>query len=237
MDTTSNLAQMLPQIAAKTLQDHKGFAGLSLFPLFYTPLPSGSYYVLGDDAFLDAPRNLKRAPGAPAARSAMKLADDVYNAEVYTHEEPVGKEEDKKYAQPGAASAAATRRGQNILLLNHETRTFQIATSADVPSADIAVAWNTADASPAEDIAAARQAVFESCGLEANVITLPRSVFEALKQNPKIKDAVKISDKDTRWPELLAALFDVDRVVVARAIINNANEGQPIDVAEIWENQ
>jgi hypothetical protein len=164
----------------------------------------------------------------------MKLADDTYQAEIYTHEEPVGKEEDKKYAQPGAASAAAMRRAQNIMLLNHEIRTFGIATSANVPSAAIVTPWNTADGDPVTDISVARQAVFESCGLEANVVTLPRSVFEALKKNPTIKAAIKISDKDTRWPELLAALFDVDRVIVARAIINNANEGQPLDVAEIW---
>jgi hypothetical protein len=233
METTLDLNSALTQIASKTLQAASGFAGLPLFPLFYTSKPSAGYYVLGDDTFLEAP-NVRRAPGTPYSRTMTKLADDTYSAEIYGHEEPVSYEENAKYARFNAALEAGTRRAENVILLAHEIRAQQMATAASVPGAALSIPWTDSTSDPVTDVNAARKAVFYGCGLEANLITLPRAVFEALKLHPKIKEKIKISGTDSRWPQMLSALFDVDRVVVARALVNNANEGQTISAAEIW---
>jgi hypothetical protein len=119
--------------------------------------------------------------------------------------------------------------------MNHERRAFQMTTSAGVPSAVADIKWNDPASSPVADTKTARKAVFDGCGFDANVMVVSRTVYEVLKQHNEIKAAIKISSEDSRWPQLLAALFDVEQLVVAKAVINNAPEGQDADVSEIWD--
>lgn len=235
MDTTQNLSQTLSEIGSQTLQNPAGFAGLALFPLFHTPILSGQYYLFGAGSTLEAPANIKRAPGSSFSRSHTKRSNDNYNCEHHGHEEPIGYSENAKYAKPGASQAAAAVRSTMVLLLNHENRCQKAATDPSVPTAAVTIPWAdpVAVADIITDIQSARQAVFDATALEANVITLPRAVYEIVKKNRSIREHIKLSDSDARWPELLAALFDVDRLVVARALVNNGKEGA-INVSEIW---
>ena len=57
-------------------------------------------------------------------------------------------------------------------------------------------------------------------------MTVSRAVHETLKDHPVIKAMIKISSKDSRWRQLLAALFDVERFEVSKGVVNIANEGQ-----------
>src|SRR6266850_2352212 len=142
MDTTSDLRQVLAEIASRTFQKAENFVGLSLFPLWRTPIIAGTYYMLDDASFFDGPPpGLSRAPGSPFARTRTKLSNDKYACQPYGHEEPIGHEENSKYASPGQSQAAATRRGTNIMLLRHELSAYAKATSADVPSANVAIPW------------------------------------------------------------------------------------------------
>jgi hypothetical protein len=234
MDTASSLQPILRKFASKVLQQAEGFAGAALAPYFFTKAPNGSYFILGDGSTIEEPPAIKRAPGSPFARSTTRLASDLYACELYGHEEPVGDPENKKYARPGAALAAATRRAEMIIMLGHEIRVQAMTTDASVPSAAIAVPWKDGASDPVGDVTTARNAIFGASALEANVIAMSRSVYEALKAHVAIKAAIKLSDSDARWPALLAALFDVDRLIVARAVVNNAQEGQAIQVSEIW---
>jgi hypothetical protein len=146
----------------------------------------------------------------------------------------VSDEENGKYARKGAAEEVATRRAETIILVNHELRVKAKATSADVPKASPAVKWDDAASNPMDDVKAARKAVFDGCGFDANVMVVGREVFEALKSNLAIKDRIKISDKDSRWPQLLGVLFDVEQFVVAKARVNLAQEGQALDMGLVW---
>jgi hypothetical protein len=234
MQSPPDLQAVLTEIASKIIQSPTGFVGLGLFPLFRTTKPSSGYWVIDDTSFVDVHPTIIRAPGSSYARSITKLGSDKYNCELYGHEEPVGDEESQKYARPGAALEAATRRGMNIILLAHELRVHDLATSATVPSAVVAIPWNDPASDPLGDVNAARKGVFYGCLQEANVMTISRTVFDTLKHHPEIKDVIKISDNDARWPQLLAAYFDVDRLLVARGIVNTANEGQAVNLSEIW---
>lgn len=234
MDTTSNLVPVLRKIASKVLQQADGFAGAALAPYFFTAIPSGAYYVLGDGDMVEVPPAVKRAAGSPFARSSTRLASDNFNCELYGQEEPVSDSVNQKYARPGAALAVATRRAQMSIMLAHELRVQAMTTDPSVPNAPVLVPWLNAASNPVDDISTARTSIFNASALEANVIISSRMVYEALKAHPGIKGVIKLSDKDSRWPQLLAALFDVDRFVVARAVVNNAQQGQAIQVSQIW---
>jgi hypothetical protein len=206
MLTNSTLQPVLTKIAVAMLQEPKDFVGLTLFPLFRTELLSSTYWVVDPAAMVTAQPNMPRSPGTPFARSLTKLGSDVYNTEQYAHEESMGREENAKYARPGAA----------------------------VPSAAVATAWTDVNSDPIGDVAAARQQIFNASSMDANVMTVAWTVYEVLKRHPKIQAIIKISDGDSRWPALLAALFDVDKFAVAKGAVNMANEGQAFSLSEVW---
>ena len=234
MLTTTTQQPVLTKIAAKVLQNPEDFVGLSLFPLFPTPLMSSTYYVVDDAAMVTPPAGTLRSPGSAFSRSQTRLSDDIYSTESYGHEEVIPREENAKYARPGAAQEVASVRAERVILLGHEQRTAAEATSGAVPNAAVALGWKNPNSNPIGDVGAARQAIFAACALEANVMTVSRAVYETLKDHPVIKAMIKISSKDSRWRQLLAALFDVERFEVSKGVVNIANEGQAVSLSEIW---
>lgn len=99
------------------------------------------------------------------------------------------------------------------------------------PSAGSSVLrWNDANSTPIEDIRMAKRAVAESTGFEPNVLSLGRAVYDALVDHPDIIDRLD-SGQTPGGPALatrekLAAIFEVEEVVVMNAIVNTAKKGQ-----------
>jgi len=93
--------------------------------------------------------------------------------------------------------------------------------------------WNTGGSTPIEDILAGKVAIHASTGYEPNVLVLGYKTHQALKTNPEIIDRlkygqtapgpVKVTNSD------LAALFEVDKVVVMGAVQTTSPEGAATD--------
>ena len=66
-------------------------------------------------------------------------------------------------------------------------------------------------------------------GFMPNTLVMGANVFKELKSNPDILDRIKYTQRGTVTTDLLAALFDVDRVVVPMGIYNAAPEGATDD--------
>jgi hypothetical protein len=62
-----------------------------------------------------------------------------------------------------------------------------------------------------------------------NTLVLGANVHAALRSNPDIVDRVKYTQRGIATLDVLAALFEVDRVKVARAVFNAAAEGADDD--------
>jgi hypothetical protein len=79
---------------------------------------------------------------------------------------------------------------------------------------------------PMIDIAKASTAMQKQTGFRPNVLVLGPEVYTALRNHPKVLDRIKYTQRGIVTTELLAALFDVDRIVVANAVKNTGTEGQ-----------
>lgn len=75
--------------------------------------------------------------------------------------------------------------------------------------------------SPVAAIETGKEAVRAATGKRANTVVMGAAVFKSLKTHPLIVDRVKYTGRDIATPELLASLFDVDRVLVGDAIYSN----------------
>lgn len=91
------------------------------------------------------------------------------------------------------------------------------------------VFWNDASSTPIEDIRQGKRFVLESTGFEPNKIVLGRPVWDALADHPDIVG--RIDRGQTAGPaiaqrEAVAALFELDEVLVMNAVHNTAKKGQ-----------
>ena len=84
---------------------------------------------------------------------------------------------------------------------------------------------------PLNDVANAKEAILESTGYEPNKLVMGYAVWTALKNHPDIIDRIKYGQTAGEGParvtlEALAALFELDQILVSKAIENTAKEGQ-----------
>jgi hypothetical protein len=78
---------------------------------------------------------------------------------------------------------------------------------------------------PIADVELAKAAILQTTGYEPNTLVLGYRVFQVLKNHPLLVDRYKFTQAGAIVTEdLLAQLFGVDRVLVAKAVVNTANE-------------
>lgn len=220
--------------AVQFMRATAGYVGLTLFPAFPSAEQSANYYIWTRENALNVPRNIRHAPGAPFPRSVPKISDDLYACQDYGLEQPVPDEIRRKYANYIDADISAVRRNTDILKINHELRAHTLATGAGVPNSGVAKKWDDPDSDPKGDVDAAKEAIRKNTGQRPTVMVISEAVRLVLSVHPKIAERVKYTTTGITSLELLAAYFEVGKIVVAEQVINTANEGQALTPADIW---
>ena len=87
---------------------------------------------------------------------------------------------------------------------------------------------------PIADIRTAKNTIHANSLKKANVLMLSQTVFNTLADHPKVIARVQYSQLGVVTEELLARLFNVDKVVVGEAGYNSAKEGQSDSLAYVW---
>lgn len=85
--------------------------------------------------------------------------------------------------------------------------------------------WDQADSTPIEDVTDRSIEIAEDTGYKPNVLVLSPYVFNTLKNNADILDRIKYTQRGVVTTDILAGLFDVERVLVPFGIENTAAEG------------
>ncbi|ERL56143.1 major capsid protein [Psychrobacter aquaticus] len=94
--------------------------------------------------------------------------------------------------------------------------------------------WTDPDSDPIGDVDAGRDVIRASCAVEPNRLVLGPAAFTALKNHPKIRARLTITaDGKSVSAEMLADLFDLDEVVVGRALYFDDVLGDTVDA---WGN-
>ena len=185
-----------------------------------------------------------RAPGAPIAMSGWRLSQTTYNCERYGLGHAITDPE-RDNADPAVQNLEgdATDYLTQQLLLRDETDWVSafFATSiwtgasstTDMTGASTAPAstgthflqWDNVASTPIEDIHGEQGAVQKRTGKKPNTLAIGWEVWNHLRDHPDVLDRIKFTQTGIPTADLLAALFDVDRVVVASAMQDTAVEG------------
>lgn len=89
--------------------------------------------------------------------------------------------------------------------------------------------FNDAASDPIAIVNAERLNMARGSGFVPNTLILGANVEVALESNPSILDRIKYTQRGVITPDLLAALFKVQRVATAMGVYNAADEGEDDD--------
>ena len=99
-------------------------------------------------------------------------------------------------------------------------------TAGTATSGQTATQWsNYTSSDPIEDVEAGKAQILSNTGMEANTLVLGYEVFRQLKNHPDLVDRIKYTSSQTITADMIAAMFDIPRVIVSKAIKATNAEG------------
>lgn len=214
---------------------HPEHVGMYLFPAVPVQVSGGQVIEFGRESF--RLYQTLRAPGAATKRVQFGYLGRPYALANHSLEGQVPREHLRDASRaPGIDLATrAVRSVMATMSLALEYEQAQLARDASAYDADHKVdvssaPWSdAANGDPAGDIEAGKEAIRASVGIYPNTLLLSARAFSAVKRHPSVVDRVKYTSRDSITPEMLAQMWDLQRVVVGRAIAFSA-DGQSIDV-------
>jgi hypothetical protein len=179
-----------------------------------------------------------RAPGAEAREVDFDLSSDAYFADDHALVAVIPDEERLNADAPLQPEIERVEFLTDKIHLNMEARLAALLRDpAVIPGTQITDAndrWDDPDGDPVPVIEAARAAIVDATQQLPNTLVLPFEVYHALRQNPKVAERVQYARLGLLGPSELAQMFDVERVIVPRAVRNSAPRGQAPVIESLW---
>jgi hypothetical protein len=125
------------------------------------------------------------------------------------------------------------------MLLDREVNAANLLTSTSTLTQNVTLAstaqWSDyTNSDPIGDIRTARTTIHQNTFKKPNTLMLGKQVYDMLIEHPEIIERIKYSQLGVVTAELLARVFQVEKVVVGEAGQNSAKEGQTDSLAYIW---
>jgi len=251
----SSIAVIRPELAAAFEQfdlegDRRGFIAQRLLPVFESAVQCAGFPRITVKSLLQN-RESRRAPRAGYNRGDYTFEGDTFTTENHGVEELVDDDEARMYANYFDVELLAAVRARDALLRNQEKRAADLifnATTWTGAALTTAVTneWDKnhlSDAVPIADVNAACLKVYEGTGLWPNALVINRKVFRNLRTLDEIKEAIASTGAGSQTRarditvEQLAAVFDLDYILVAGGSKDTANESAALSVAQIWSDE
>lgn len=219
-------------------QSADAFIADKVFPVVPVQKQTDSFFTIPRGAFLRDQME-KKAPGAAPASANYNYDTDTYRADIWALGTQVADEIRANADSPLRLDQDMTElltqqgliRKERLWASNYfTTGVFSVDQTgvAAAPAANQFLQWNDAASTPIEDMRAGMRRVHERTGYRPNKLVLGREAYDVLLDHPDIVgrlDRGQTSGPAMVMRDSLAALFQVDEVLVMDAIWNSAVEG------------
>ncbi|HUT26080.1 MAG TPA: hypothetical protein VM492_17230 [Sumerlaeia bacterium] len=180
----------------------------------------------------------KRAPGAEANEVDFALSNETYYCEDHALVSVIPDEE-RENADPAIQpDIDRTEFLTDKIELNKEIELADVvATDASLPGETLSGTdqWSDgANSDPIGDVETGKAAVIEAAQVMPNTLVLPYEVYAKVRVHPDVMEGVKYSVGGIPTADILAELFDVQRVLVPRAVKNAAAPGAAASMTYVW---
>lgn len=211
------------------------FVGNALFPPVPVSKRAGYVIEFGKEDF--ALFDTRRAPGAATKRRNINYGNRSYNLYQDRLEGELPREHIEESEGLGfnlqTETAESTMRSIQLRL---EYDQAAIATNAANYDANHKVVlsgtskWSDPNSDPAGDIRSWKQAIRGTIGTYGNTLLLGARVFDTFVEHEQTKDKIKHTSSASITADAIAAMFNLDKVVVASPLILNNETGQLVDI-------
>lgn len=217
----------LTEISVAYVQKQTTYIADKVFPVVPVEKQGDRYFVYDKGDWLRDEAQ-KRADASESAGSGFDIDNTPsYYADVYAHHKDIGSQVRANADKPIDLDRDAAEFVTQKLLLKREKTWISKYFTTGLWGTDFTpgTLWSAAGGDPMKDIDLQTQVIKGRTGYKPNVLVLGSQVFSALKSNPQILDRIKYTQKGVVTVELLAGLFEVEKVLVADAVENTAKKG------------
>ena len=216
--------------------------GGRVMPYFPVSEQSAEFPVIPREVMLKIP-DTRRAMRGGYPSGDWEFEMGFYATKENGWEERIDERERKLYARLFDAEAVATQRAEKIIQLSKESRVAnKIFNSSNFTAHAVTNEWDDPDnATPIEDVKAGKKAIRSACGMLPNTLIISYSTFLDLKSCAEIIDRLlytfNMIDMEKLTSKQLAAIFDVERVLIGGAVYDSADKGKDSSIADLWDNE
>jgi hypothetical protein len=228
---------ILTNISIAYMQNRDNFIADKVFPIIPVDKKSDKFFTYTkNDWFRDEAQ--RRAPATESAGGGYNLSTDTYSADVFAFHKDVPDQIVANADAPLNPLREAAEFVTHRLLLRRELQfvtdfmsagvwgTTIAGTAGTATPGTFATQWsNYTSSDPIEDVEAGKAEILSNTGMEANTLVLGYEVFRQLKNHPDLVDRIKYTSSQTITADMIAAMFDIPRVIVSKAIKATNAEG------------
>jgi len=238
----------LTNVSVAYMQDKATFIADKVFPRVPVQKQSDLYwkYSKSDWRRTDAQ---KRAPGTESAGVGWTLDTGQYFCEVWAVHKDIDDQVRANADSNWRLDSDATNFVTNQLLLRRDldwnAKFFgtglwgtDLTGVATAPTAGQFLQWDNAASDPIVQFANLQTNFVQQSGRKANTLVLGANTIIALKNHPDIIDRIKYTQRGVVTTDLLASLFDVEKILVSYATVTNVaelNDAKAQDAAATYQ--
>lgn len=212
------------------------FVANTIFPTVPVSHQSDTYYTYDKADWMRSEAEL-RAPGTESVGGGYRLGTSSYFANVYAIHKDVADQERANQDNPinldREAAMWVARQGMLKKEIDFFTTYFTTGvwtgstTGSDITPGTL---WDAASGDPVNDVGLQQDNVQSVTSYMPNVFVVGVNVNRGLRNNADVIDRVKYTQRGVVSEDLLAAMLNVDRYVVARGVADQTeNEGSATD--------
>lgn len=227
---------ILTNISVAYMQRAENMIADKVFPVVPVDKKSNKYFTYDkNDWFRDEAQ--RRAPGTESAGGGYNLSTDTYSADVWAFHKDVDDQTLANADTPLNPLREAAEFVTSRLLLRREVQFISDFMTTGVWGTDVTgvsaspttsqfYQWSDyTNSDPIEDIEEAKESILSTTGYEANTLVLGYQAFRQLKNHPDVVDRYKYTTSSVITEEMMARLFGVDRILVAKSVKATNDEG------------
>lgn len=218
---------ILTNISVAYIQRQENFIANKVFPIVPVDKQSDKYFsYTKNDWFRDEAR--LRADATESAGGGYNLSTSSYSADVWAFHKDVGDQTRANADAPINVDREAVEFVTSRLLLKMETEWVSNFFGTGVWGTDYTPGnlWSDyTNSDPLNDVEDAKAAILSTTGFEPNTLVLGYDVFKELKNHPDLVDRIKYTSSNVITTDMIARMFDVERVLVSKSVKATNNEG------------
>ena len=234
--TDVHVDAVLTNMSVAYQQEAYAFVANRAFPVVNVAKQTDLYFTYSQADFM-RDQVQRRADGTESAGTGYGLSTASYSCDVWALHKDIGDQTRANSDNPLNPDMDATRFLSQQMLIRQEVQWASDAFTTGIWGTDATPSplWDAASSTPIADVETAKNTVLTNTGYVPNTVILSYKAFSALVDNADIVDRIKYTSQDSVTEELLARVFNVDRVLVMASVYNSAAEGAAASYSQVGD--